>query len=64
MLQAGSSLNSIEILGGYTDFERLGENLLKNDGVRRTEYGVIRRLSTPFPEEEEQDQCFQMGGLS
>jgi len=30
------------------------------DGVRKTEFGLVRRLSYPFPEE---TQSMQMGGM-
>lgn len=29
------------------------------DGVRRTEFGLVRRLSTPFPEQQEQGMQMQ-----
>ncbi len=35
------------------DFARLGEDSMTEDGVRRTEYGLVRRLSEPFPPEQE-----------
>lgn len=45
---------------GYTDFERMGEDVMRAEGVRQTEFGLIRRISAPFPEEA--DQSFQIGG--
>jgi len=42
------------------DFEKLGEDAMVEDGVRQTEFGLIRRCSTPFPEE---TQSMQMGGM-
>ena len=42
------------------DFARFGEDAMKEDGVRRTEYGLIRRCDDPFPEE---SQSMQMGGM-
>ena len=52
-----------EIIGaidGYMDFEQFGEDSMVEDGVRRTEFGLIRRCSRPFPEEA---QGQQMGGM-
>ena len=52
-----------EIIGtieGYMDFEKLGEDSMVEDGVRRTEFGLIRRISEPFPEE---TQGQQFGGM-
>ena len=36
--------------------------MMEEDGVRQTGFGLVRRLSKPFPPEQEPDQ--QMGGLS
>lgn len=36
----------------HMDFERLGMDSMEEDGVRRTEFGLIRRLSSPFPAQE------------
>ena len=30
------------------DFEQFGEDSMKEDGVRQTEFGLVRRLSSPF----------------
>ena len=43
-------LDSIE---GYTDFDWLGRDMMEEDGVRQTGYGLVRRLSKPFPPEQE-----------
>ena len=43
------------------DFEKLGEDTMAEEGVRRTEFGLIRRCSSPFAEE---TQAMEMGGLS
>lgn len=51
-----------EIIGAienYMDFERFGEDSMIEDGVRRTEFGLVRRISEPFPEE---TQGQQFGG--
>ena len=50
----------LTVLDGYMDFARFGEDAMKEDGVRRTEYGLIRRCDDPFPEE---SQSMQMGGM-
>ena len=43
------------------DFEKRGEDTRAEEGVRRTECGLIRRCSSPFAEE---TQAIEMGGLS
>lgn len=42
------------------DGELLGRAMMRADGVRQTGYGLVRRLSRPFPPE--QAQGHQMGG--
>ncbi len=37
-------------LDGFTDFEAMGNFYMREDGVRRTEFGLLRKLSDPFPE--------------
>ena len=52
-----------EIIGaidGYMDFEKFGEDYMIEDGVRRTEFGLIRRISEHVPEE---TQGQQFGGM-
>lgn len=39
----------IEAINGYMDFETFGVDAISDDGVRRTEYGSIRRCSSPLP---------------
>lgn len=56
----GADDELLEAMEGYMDFEKLGEDAMKEDGVRRTEFGLIRRCSHPFPEE---SQSLQMGGM-
>ena len=51
----------IDTIDGYMDFEKLGEDTMTEEGVRRTEFGLIRRCSSPFAEE---TQAMEMGGLS
>lgn len=47
----GADDELIDTIDGYMDFERLGEDAMVEDGVRRTEFGLIRRYSSPFSEE-------------
>ena len=56
----GADDELLEAMDGYTDFEKLGEDAMVEDGVRQTEFGLIRRCSSPFPEE---TQTMQMGGM-
>lgn len=59
---AGAGDEILNMLEGYTDFDGLGEAIAKEDGIRRTEFGLVRRLSKPFPAEKP-EQGPQMGGL-
>ena len=54
----GADDELLEAMEGYMDFEQLGEDAMVEDGVRQTEFGLLRRCSTPFPEETE---SMQMG---
>ena len=56
----GADDELLEAMDGYMDFEKLGEDAMVEDGVRQTEFGLVRRCSTPFPEE---TQSMQMGGM-
>ena len=38
-------------LEGYMDFEQYGRDCMKNDGVTKTEFGLLRRWDPPFPEQ-------------
>lgn len=40
-------------LDGFMDFEKYGEICMENDGVVTTEFGRLRRLEPPFPEQEQ-----------
>lgn len=53
----GADDEVIDTIDGYMDFERFGEAMMAEDGVRQTEFGLIRRLSEPFPSQE-QEQIF------
>ena len=57
----GADDELIDTIDGYMDFEKLGEDTMAEEGVRRTEFGLIRRCSSPFAEE---PQTMEMGGLS
>ena len=43
--------NLLTMLDGYMDFKRFGEDAMRDDGVRRTEYGLVRRCDEPWPEQ-------------
>ena len=47
--RVGADDEVIDTIDGYMDFAQLGEDAMKEDGVRRTEFGLVRRLSKPFP---------------
>lgn len=54
----GADDEIIDTIDGYMDFERFGEAMMAEDGVRQTEFGLIRRRSEPFPAPQ-QGQTFQ-----
>ena len=56
----GADDELLEAMDGYMDLAKLGEDSMIEDGVRQTEFGLIRRCSSPFPEE---TQTMQMGGM-
>ena len=41
----------IQELDGFTDWDAYGRYMMEADGVRITEYGLLRREGTPFPDE-------------
>ena len=49
----GADEELISTLDGFADFEALGNFYMQENGVRRTEFGLIRRFSAPFPEVQE-----------
>lgn len=49
----GADEELISTLDGFTDFEALGSFYMQEDGVRRTDFGLIKRLSTPFAKQED-----------
>lgn len=50
--RAGANDEVIDTIDGYMDFAQLGEDSMAEDGIRRTEFGLVRRISTPFPSED------------
>ena len=52
-------------LEGYMDFERYGADCIEHDGVVETEFGRLRRLEPPFPEQSQSTgPDMTMGGLT
>lgn len=47
--RAGADDEVIDTVDGYMDFAQLGKDAMQEEGVRRTEYGLVRRISAPFP---------------
>lgn len=47
--RTGANDEVIDTIDGYMDFSQLGRDSMTEDGVRRTEFGLVRRLSQPFP---------------
>ena len=43
--------DAIYELDGYMDFEKYGQDCMENDCVTKTEFGLLRRLDPPFPEQ-------------
>ena len=39
----------LETLNGHTDFAELGQDRMKEDGVRYTDFGSVRSLNEPLP---------------
>ena len=56
----GADNELLEAMDGYMDFGKLGEDAMVEDGVCQTEFGFIRRCSSPFPKEM---QTMQLGGM-
>ena len=47
---------AIYALDGYMDFEKYGQDCMENDCVTKTEFGLLRRLEPPFPEQRQGQQ--------
>ena len=43
-------------LDGYMDFEKYGQDCMENDCVTKTEFGLLRRLDPPFPEQRQEQR--------
>ena len=54
----GANDELLKTIDGYMDFEKLGEDSMVEDGVRQTEFGLIRRCSSPFPEQAQEQQKY------
>jgi len=55
---------SIAEMEGYMDFERYGADCMEHDGVVETEFGRLRRLEPPFPEQAQSTSPdMTMGGM-
>lgn len=54
----GANDELLKTIDGYMDFEKLGEDSMVEDGVRQTEFGLIRRYSSPFPEQAQEQQKY------
>lgn len=54
----GADEEIINTIDGYMDFEKFGEDAMVEDGVRQTEFGLLRRRSSPFPEIVQEQQMF------
>ena len=59
-LHGGSaSVDELNALDGYMDFEKYGQDCMENDCVTKTEFGLLRRLDPPFQEQTQGQQMFQ-----
>lgn len=54
--RCGADEEIINAIDGYMDFEKFGKDAMVEDGVRQTEFGLLRRCSDPFPTEEQNQQ--------
>lgn len=54
----GADDEVLDAIDGYMDFAAFGEAQMQEDGVRRTEFGLIRRCSSPFPEQGQGQQKY------
>ena len=50
--RAGADDEVLEMLDGFTDFDALGRSEMEADGVRETSFGLVRRLSAPWSQQE------------
>ena len=45
--------DAIYELDGYMDFEKYGQDCMENNCVTKTEFGLLRCLDPPFPEQQQ-----------
>ncbi len=60
LLRMGANRDVMQALEGNTNFSAIGEFYMTEDGVRQTEFGLVRRCGEPFPEEA---PGMMMGGM-
>lgn len=41
----------LELIDDYIDYDRFAKDMMREDGVRETEYGLVRRCDEPWPEQ-------------
>lgn len=41
----------LELIEDYIDYDRFAQDMMREDGVRETEYGFVRRCDEPWPEQ-------------
>lgn len=46
----GADDELLDTLDGFTDFERLGQMMMEEDGVQSTSFGLVRRTDSSLPE--------------
>lgn len=59
----GADDELLDTIEGYMDFEKLGEDSMVADGVRQTGFGLIRRYSSPFPEQAQEQQKYLQNAM-
>ena len=47
-----------DLIEGYMDFDCFAKDMMHEDGVRRTEYGLVRRCDEPWPEQNYGQQMY------
>lgn len=52
----GADEELINTIDGYMDFAQFGADTMKEDGVRQTDYGLVRRLNVPFEDQTPRQQ--------
>ena len=53
LMRIGADEELIAALDGFANFDELGSFFMQEDGVRTTNFGLIRRLSEPFSHQED-----------